>query len=256
MLPTAAISWRPHERLQVYVRGQTGFRSGGLAVDPAGMVNRFESDKIYTIESGVRFGDRNPETGTPLSGSATVFYTHWRDIQADLLDSIGLPTTLNIGRGHVTGLQANLDWRPNKAWLIEGAVFINKSSLDNPAAELIDLENISLPNVPRYGGRLSLRWSRPISGALNLQTDATVRYRSGSNLGTLPPLLLEQGECVETDLAVALASDAWKLTVEVTNLLNARKNSFSFGNPFTAALGDQITPLRPRSIRIGVSFGF
>lgn len=255
-LPTAAFSWRPLGRLQTFARLQTGFRSGGLSIDRLGSVNRFQSDKIYTIEGGLRFGDNASGSANTLSGSATLFHTDWSDIQADLLDVNGLPTTLNIGRGHIDGVQAALNWRPHPELSIEGAAFINRSALDNPTAELMGLENISLPNVPRYGGMLSARWSRPISDSLKLQTDAIVRYRSGSNVGTLPPLLLEQGEYIEADLTVLLANDDWKISLDVTNIFNARKNSFAYGNPFTAALGDQITPLRPRSVRVGIGFGF
>lgn len=256
VLPTAALSWRPHGRLQAFARVQTGFRSGGLAIDQAGSANRFESDQIYTAEAGVRFGDASQILSTPISGSATIFHTGWSDIQADLLDINGLPTTLNIGNGHIDGVQAAVNWRPNQELSFEGAAFVNRSRLDNPSAELMDLDNIPLPNIPRYGGRLSVRWARQLSAGLTFQTDAIIRYRSGSNVGTLPPLLLEQGEYAEADLAAMLRSESWQLTLDLTNVFNARKNSFAFGNPFTASLGDQITPLRPRSLRVGVSFGF
>jgi iron complex outermembrane recepter protein len=256
VLPTAALSWRPHGRLQAFARVQTGFRSGGLAIDQAGSTNRFESDQIYTAEAGVRFGDASQILSTPISGSATIFHTGWSDIQADLLDINGLPTTLNIGNGHIDGVQAAVNWRPNQELSFEGAAFVNRSRLDNPSAELMDLDNIPLPNIPRYGGRLSVRWARQLSAGLTFQTDAIIRYRSGSNVGTLPPLLLEQGEYAEADLAAMLRSESWQLTLDLTNVFNARKNSFAFGNPFTASLGDQITPLRPRSLRVGISFGF
>lgn len=256
VLPTAALSWRPHGRLQAFARVQTGFRSGGLAIDQAGSTNRFQSDQIYTAEAGVRFGDASQIASTPISGSATIFHTGWSDIQADLLDANGLPTTLNIGNGHIDGVQAALNWRPNQELSFEGAAFVNRSRLDNPNAELMDLDNIPLPNIPRYGSRLSVRWARQLSDGLTFQADAIIRYRSGSNVGTLPPLLLEQGEYAEADLAAMLRSESWQLTLDLTNVFNARKNSFAFGNPFTASLGDQITPLRPRSLRVGMSFGF
>jgi hypothetical protein len=42
----------------------------------------------------------------------------------------------------------------------------------------------------------------------------------------------------------------------VTNLLDTRGNRFSYGNPFTVTLGNQTTPLRPRSLRLGVDAKF
>lgn len=256
LLPTAAISWRPNPNFQTYARLQTGFRSGGLGVDPLGMVTRFESDKVYTAEAGVRLGSASARESTGVTGSAAIFHTYWRDIQADLLDANGLPTTLNIGSGHISGLQADLAWRPNENLLLEGAMFVNTSGLDSLASELAGREPSALPNVPRYGGRLSVRWRQPLGDSLTLQTDAITRYRSGSTVGTLPPLLLEQGEYIETEIGATLELGPWKLGLSVNNLFNSVENSFSFGNPFTVALGNEITPLRPRTFRLSIQTGF
>ncbi|WP_219894456.1 TonB-dependent receptor [Aquisediminimonas profunda] len=252
VLPTLAILWKPNDDLQVFARLRSGFRSGGIAVDPGGNVVRFVSDKLYTGEAGLRFG----HSGGPLSGNAALSYARWRSIQADLLDSSGFPATANIGNGHVLGFSADLAWRPVSSLLVEGALFANRSSLDNPAVQLVGLDETSLPNVPRYGARLSARYSRPLSPDLTLVLDGSAHYRSGSNVGTVPPLLLEQGEYVEAGLSAALDAGSWKLTLDATNLFNGRENSFAFGNPFSVGLGQQQTPLRPRTIRLGVSFGF
>jgi iron complex outermembrane receptor protein len=42
----------------------------------------------------------------------------------------------------------------------------------------------------------------------------------------------------------------------MTNLTNISANSFSFGNPFGVTAREQITPLRPRTIRIGIDVRF
>lgn len=252
VLPTLAILWKPNDDLQAFARVRSGFRSGGIAVDPGGNVVRFVSDKLYTGEAGLRFG----HSGGPLSGNAAFSYARWRSIQADLLDSSGFPVTANIGNGHVFGISADLAWRPVSTLLVEGAVFANRSSLDNPAVQLAGLNETALPNVPRYGARISARYSQPLSAKMTLVLDGSAHYRSGSNVGTVPPLLLEQGEYLEAGLGAALDAGSWKLSLDVTNLFNGRENSFAFGNPFSVGLGLQETPLRPRTIRLGVSFGF
>jgi iron complex outermembrane recepter protein len=255
-LPTLALSWKPANGLQAFARVQSGFRSGGITVDPAGTVAKFDSDQIYTGELGLRFGDPGATTPHKFSGSVSGFYSSWRDIQADLLDANGFPVSANIGSGHVFGAEASVAWRPVKPLLIEGAIFVNRSALDSPAVQLTGLDETSLPNVPRYGGRLSGRFSQRLSPRLTLSLDGTMRYRSASTVGTIPPLLLEQGEYFEADMGAALDAGDWKLTLDVSNLFNAVENSFAFGNPFTVSLGKQITPLRPRTVRLGVSFDF
>ncbi len=256
ILPVLALSWKPTSDLRAFARLQSGFRSGGIAVDPAGEITKFESDQIYTGEFGLRFGKSGGTFSQKLSGSLSTFYSRWQDIQADLLDANGFPITANIGSGYIFGIEANVAWQPVKSLQIESAIFINRSALDSPAIELSGLGDSALPNVPRYGGRLSGRYAQPLSPRRTFSLDGTIRYRSGSSVGTVPPLLLEQGEYFEADVEVALDSIDWKLTLDVSNLFNAKENSFSFGNPFTASLGNQITPLRPRTIRLGINFGF
>jgi iron complex outermembrane receptor protein len=43
-----------------------------------------------------------------------------------------------------------------------------------------------------------------------------------------------------------------RFSLDVENLLDSRANRFSFGNPFSVAGGTQRTPLRPRTVRIGI----
>jgi outer membrane receptor protein involved in Fe transport len=43
------------------------------------------------------------------------------------------------------------------------------------------------------------------------------------------------------------------LTLGLDNLTDAAANRFAFGNPFGLAARNQVTPLRPRNVRLGVS---
>jgi hypothetical protein len=46
------------------------------------------------------------------------------------------------------------------------------------------------------------------------------------------------------------------LSLDATNLLDDGRNQFALGNPFSVTAARQVTPLRPRTIRLGVSTGF
>jgi hypothetical protein len=46
------------------------------------------------------------------------------------------------------------------------------------------------------------------------------------------------------------------LSLTAMNLLDVRGNRFALGSPFLIRDQDQITPLRPRSVRIGVDVNF
>ena len=61
---------------------------------------RFESDSLASLEAGVRVGRRGVDR---LSFDAALSYAKWDDVQADLIDSRGLPFTANIGDGRIYG---------------------------------------------------------------------------------------------------------------------------------------------------------
>lgn len=256
-LPTAALSWKPRGDVIAFLRYQSGFRSGGIAIDPNQLnsATRFDSDELDTVELGLRFGGTEGSSSRRLSGGITASYSNWRAIQADLISIDGLPYTANIGRGRIYGLEANILWRPVDSLSLDGAVFVTDSALTDPSLGLEDADSNALPNVAKAGGRASFAWMRRLTEKLDLKVDGTIRYVGGSNLSTIPPLVLEHGETVQADLSAGINAGAWRVTLDVTNLLDTVGNTFSYGNPFSVGLGKQITPLRPRTIRFGIKIG-
>ncbi len=254
ILPTAAVSWKPHAGMIAFARYQTGFRSGGIAItgSQANTAQRFASDEIHTGELGVRFGQAGDIHRPRLSGGASAFFTIWKDIQADLIAANGLPLTANIGRGRVFGLEADALWRPCDDLALEMSLFVNDSALVGPALGFEDINEHRLPNIPKGGGRIDIRWEKHISAGWLLKLDGSLHYSGRSNLGTAAPLILEQGEYAEAGLSASLESKTWQFSLDAANLTNERGNSFSYGNPFTVFNGNQITPLRPRTVRLGV----
>jgi len=258
-LPTAALSWKPNSDLLTFLRYQSGFRSGGIAIT-AGQTNaaqRFDSDSIHTAELGIRLGSESDTASPRFSGGVTTFYSIWTDIQADLIGSDGLPFTENIGRGRIYGAEINARWRASDHLFFDGALFVNRSALTNPAEGLEEADERPLPNIARTGARFTAAWEMPLSSSLTFKLDGTVRLIGASSLGTTAPLILEHGETTQVDLSASLvASQGWAISLDATNLLNASGNTFSYGNPFTVADGKQITPLRPLTIRLGIRAGF
>ena len=52
-----------------------------------------------------------------------------------------------------------------------------------------------------------------------------------------------------------VAGDRRAISLSVTNLTDETGNRFAFGAPIATGV-DQITPLRPRTIRLGLEQGF
>ncbi len=69
-------------------------------------VQRFKGDRVATFEGGARLRAQDVE----LEASAS--WTDWRNIQADLIDGYGFPTTANVGNGRILSIGVTTRWRP------------------------------------------------------------------------------------------------------------------------------------------------
>ena len=255
--PSAALSWRGSDSLLIYARFQQAFRAGGLAVAATGSetsVELFESDKLAAIEAGLRFG----RPGSRFSLNAALSYARWTDIQADLIDDRGLPFTTNIGDGRIYGFEIDAGWRPSDSLRFDLALFLTESELTRPNQEVVDADNRDLPNVAGAGpgGRLSGHYRANVAPGVELSVDAAVRYIGPSLLGVDAPLDVRQGDFADGQIGARLDFGRFGLSLDVDNVADARGSRFSFGNPFGVGDRNQVTPIRPRTLRIGFDASF
>ncbi len=267
LLPSASVSAALLPRLIVYARYQQGFRPGGLAIE-GGFVRRFRNDHVATMETGLRYGVRGDD---PFDLSLSLSYTDWQDIQADFIDSGGLPTTDNIGDGRIYSLSAALGWAPLPGLIFDAAATYNDSRVTDPSPSLLfALASAAvsdktgaftggqsrIPNVARFTTRIGFDYRTPVSNALELRLNGWVRYIGKSRLGIGPILGDLQGDYLDTALTARIGRPDFGVSLGVTNLTDAIGNRFALGTPFQASGGRQITPLRPRTIRIGLDKSF
>ena len=250
-LPSAGIYWKAANAFSVFARYQEGFRPGGLSVSETS-VQRFRGDSLATVEIGVRIGDAASRFQMSAAGS----YARWRSIQADLVETDGLPMTTNIGNGRVVGLEAQAKWRPIDPITLSGGLFINDSTLDDPAPGFLGEKDASLPNVDDVGLQMRADGTIPIDDRNAVALYAALRYYGGSKLGVGPVLDLPQGHYVDGSAGLRWTHGRVAFSVDVTNLFDDGRNQFALGNPFTVFAGRQIGPLRPRTVRFGLSTGF
>ena len=86
--------------------------------------------------------------------------------------------------------------------------------------------------------------------------NGSLRYVGRSQLGIGPPLDVGQGDYVVAAAGARLSRGRFGLSLDIDNIADARANRFAFGNPFGLERGDQETPLRPRTVRIGIDAKF
>jgi iron complex outermembrane receptor protein len=253
---TAALDWHPARSFSAFAHYQQGYRAGGLAVTPAGTAadsQRFAADTLDMGEIGIRLGriDRDP-----LSLRAALFRAGWDDIQADLIDARGLPYTANIGRGRIIGIDGEIGWRPLPALTVTMSGYVSRSRLVDPAEAFADAGSKSLPGIAGNGGRVAAVWRGRLGEGVDLSTTASLRYVGRSKLGIGSLLAIPQGDYLFGDVGARIDFGPLALSLDIANIGDVRANSFAFGNPFSLAQRDQITPLRPRTIRLGIDRRF
>lgn len=239
----------------LYVRFQQGFRPGGLAVDDQ-HIQRFRNDRASTLEAGFRKGVPGVDA---VAISGNLAYTLWRDIQADVSDRIGIPTTANIGDGRIYTLEGRIALRPAAGLILDGSVIYNDSQLDRPTDFVrmlsFDGQTLALPNVANLGGRIGFDYRTQLTGDMLLRLNGSARYVGKSRVGVGPTLGRTQGDYVDTAFSASVTRGQLQYSLSLSNLLDSHGNRFSLGTPFDLR-GDYQTPLRPRTIRLGVDFAF
>lgn len=273
-LPSGSLAASVAPDTLLYLRYQEGFRPGGLAI-AGDFVARYRNDHVATFE----FGGRHGRAGSgPFDLAASVAYTRWNDIQADFIDTNGLPSTANIGDGRIWTVTLTGGVALTPALRIDAGLTYNDGRIDEPSQHLfervapaLDIPNFSgrfedlppvllqqiteIPNIARFSGRIGFDYRRPVGEELELTIQGWANYVGRSRLGVGPKLGEPQGDYLDTGLTARIGRDDFGVTVGLTNLTDEVGNRFALGTPF--AIGrDQITPLRPRTLRIGLDAAF
>lgn len=266
-LPSASLVARPFDGLTLYARYQQGFRPGGLSVTSQ-QVHFYRHDLLASAELGFRFGKPRSDR-VDLTGSIT--RTRWTDIQADYLDPSGLPLTDNIGDGRIWSVSMGGGWKFAPGWRAEAGFAWNDGKITNPslAYQAIIMANavvigrdglnaigtMRIPNIAKVIGRVALDWTHSLPGGRELQANLYARYVGHSRLGVGPRLGERQGDYFDSGLLVRLKDGQRGYSLSVVNLTDSVGNRFAFGAPILTD-SSQLTPLRPRTVRLGIDWGF
>lgn len=249
-LPSAAILAKIGTDGRAYVRYQEGFRPGGLAI-AGDFVRQFDADRTATFEAGLGVG---AEGVGQRQFSASVSRTRWSAIQADFIDEAGLPTTANVGDGTIWTFSARGEVELAPGLRLDAGASFNDSRVDEPdLAALVRITEI--PNVARFASRLGAQWSTPLSDDLDLMLEGWASYIGKSRLGVGPELGEIQGGYLDSGALARIDRHGLALTLSVTNIADIEGNRFALGTPF--AIGrQQVTPLQPRTVRLGFETRF
>ncbi len=250
LLPSAALSYELAGATTLFVREGSGVRLGGLS--PAG-AERYASDHIATVETGLRRGVPGRDR---VALSATGAYSQWNNIQADVLQGIGFPQIANIGDGRIYSLDASAAVRIAEGLSLDASGFLASSRLDPTPALSGEGAGSVLPDVARNGGTVALDYQGRLFDGPVFEGGVQARHIGPSLLGLGPFLARPQGDYTAVALGGGLRFGPTSVQLNISNLMDSRGPVFGIGTPFVTLSENDVTPLRPRTIRLGLRHDF
>lgn len=248
--PSASISYQLAPDQLIYAHFGTAFRPGGI--DPANTVTgRYEADEVRSFDMGgrMRFARLN------LSLTFDAFHSVWRDIQSDYLQADGLIATRTAGGAIANGIDGSIEWRPGHKWRVSGGMTLQHPRLVRAADGTTLPVDRRLPVVPDIAARLQL------SRELDVGTWRVVPYVTANLLGA-SRLSFDDGldrrmpGYVAARAGASVERGSLTVRLDIDNLMNARSDTFAFGNPFSVRSVRQYTPMQPRTFNLSLSRKF
>jgi outer membrane receptor protein involved in Fe transport len=259
--PKVALSYRWGRQL-FYASVEEGHRAGGFntggligavfvtSPSAVGLHRQFVADELWNYELGAKlsfFGDR-------VRLRTAAFYNAWKNIQTDQFLISGLSYTANAGDGRNIGLEAETQVRITPSWTLVANALVDEPVLERAGPGFFP--KVNLPGVPDVlaGARTEYRFSLPF-GMKGLAS-AEARYVGRSTLTFNPFIQAPMGDYVLARLSAQVSYGRWRLAAFLSNPTNESGNTFSYGNPFNFQQVREVTPQRPRSLRLLLSAEF
>ena len=245
--PKISLQRQSHNGDLIYAVISEGFRPGGVNTGGARPVpearETFSSDRLRNYEVGLkleRFQRR-------LSLSSAVYYAIWKDIQTDQFRESGIPYTTNAGDAHVLGLEAEVALHADNGLFAQLNGRVSRTRTTNANLEFLPILAKGLPGAPPVSGGALIGYERSLSDGWTMRLVGQAIYVGLSRV-SFDPRLPRTGGFTQTRVLGEISRDGWGAQVFVTNALDSFRDTFSFGNPFTAPQARQITPQRPTTV--------
>jgi outer membrane receptor protein involved in Fe transport len=243
-LPAVGLSIKPRSQILFFFRYQEAYRPGGLAIRTSG-VRHFRKDQLRAAEAGLRYGT----DGISRFDAALSFaYTRWSDFQADVVDLTGTPFTMNVGDARIYTADLSLGWRPLPGLSLETAAVLNDSLVKNFGSGIAGVQS-PLPNIARFNARVGAEYRTSLT-TVDLHLWSAARYVGESRLGIEPVLGGKQGGALDVSFGARAKAGRHALAFSLENVLDQTGNRFALGSPYRLSDQRQITPLRPRTLRL------
>ena len=258
--PRLAAAWRWTQDWNVYAEITQGHRSGGFnTAGPAGQQfteavgmpgREYRPDTLWNYEAGAKgflWNDR-------MRIRVAVFHARWNNIQSDQFLPSGLTYAVNVGDGANKGLEIETTWRPIAGLEIHTNALFADPEITRPSPAFNSRGDAGLPGVPAVSANLLASYHRGLWRDLELEADASIAYVGPSHLTFDAERRSRMGGYTTGRVSLGVRGPAWSATAFVDNPFDTEANTFSFGDPFRLPEGLAVTPLRPRTVGLTLSW--
>jgi iron complex outermembrane receptor protein len=259
LAPKLRLSYAAASDMVVYAQMQEGYRAGGFNIPaaagggaPENVAARFRPDHLWNYEIGASA----PLFDHRLTLRGAIFHADWRGLLTDQRLASGLPMTVNIGDGSNTGVEAEAAWRPDEHFLARANLLLERPRITRASDVFPARRDIGLPGVPYDMGGAFVRYRWRLTPSLRAEVNGQLSYVGRSYLTFDGGSGNRMGGYGSGRVGAALSGEAWRLTAYIDNVTDETGNTFAYGNPFSRARATQATPLRPRTVGLGIDRRF
>ncbi len=258
--PKVALAFRLSDQWNLYTQLSQGHRAGGFnTAGPIGQrfsntigmpARQYEPDTLWNYEAGAKGFLWHGR----LRARIAVFAARWQDIQSDQYLPSGLAYAVNVGDGANRGLEIETTWRPTGNLEVRANALFADPRITRPSAVFNSRGDAGLPGVSSASANVLVAYSRNVWRDVDLRFDALASYVGESRLTFDAERRSRMGDYGTGRLSIGLQAARLSATAFVDNPFDTEANTFSFGDPFRLPEGLAMTPLRPRTIGLTLSW--
>lgn len=263
---TGVTTWMANARFHLdrnsmfYLRWATGYRPGGcnngcVTSTQLETPGTFSADKVANYEGGFKgeFFDHR------LQLDLSAFHIGWRDIQAQVLNSLGLVYAGNGAAATSNGIEVTTSYQLTDRLLLQATLDHTDAHLTRDAPGIGGKTGDQLPESPRWTASLIAEYRQPFGERRQFLLGGGYRYRdtvvnqfAGLASAPLDPLPIGPQNIVDLNTGLVLDRVSWRLYVK-----NAFNNRSYMGLLYLISpTMPSFVPVQPRTIGLSVDYRF
>ena len=267
--PKFVVSYKPSNKLLVYINASKGFRSGGqnlYAFMYPGSPETYKSETLWNYE----FGIKSTILDRKLIANAAIYYNDWKNMQVITRSISDLNLTENVGKAHTAGVDAELSWLPIKSLLFNLAAnyAIAKTDVEintpagvdpNTGDEIFNTipAGTQLESIPALSFNFATQFKFTLTENMSLTPRIDYNYK-GKNIDYYIDMLnpIDIPAYGLTNLRLTFEHKGLNVYAFAKNVTNEKVLNGYYIKHTDPAIGNLYKVGQPRTIGLGLSFSF